>query len=841
MSPDEVKRATAGYLASGRLDAAALRDLLGSGGSDETLARIDAVRLALGEHQFGSTFVDDMARTLLPDTTADGGLLPTPPPEEPAGPERYALRELIGAGGIGEVWLAHDEVLDRDVAVKFLKPEAATSEEARSRFLYESQTTARLGHPGVIPVHDFGTLPDGRTFYAMRRISGRTLESLLGGLKVEDAKDVAAFPLLRLLGIFAQVCRAVAFAHDHRVLHRDLKPANLMLGGYGEVYVADWGLAKLVGQETPGVSAARDGEETSHGVVMGTLPYMSPEQIRGDNEGLTPASDVWSLGVILFELLTLRRPFQAQTHINLMFQIVSNEPPLASGVAPPGRDVPAPLEALVVEVLRRRPEQRPTALELAERVDAFLHGVEEQARREERARDLLERATELRDLYVKASDDIDSRIRGVEQTRGGFTLSTPRATRRTLWVREQRLAERTLEAEAQHTRALQLANQSLEELESPAARRLLADLYWSRALAAERSRDDASATFFRTLVEQHDDGAYADRLAKEGALTIEVPVPGAEVTLDRVVPLGPLLITETIAFAGQGELPIGSYIAHVSAPGHLAVRVPIEVGGGPVRRTIVPPRGFPGDDAFTFVSGGHYAIGGDPDAPEGLRERVVSLEPFLIGTYPVTLREYIELLDAVAEVDPARARGHAPRSNDGTVLYLQYDEEKRTYATPEEDSDGDAWSPEWPALFVNYADAVAYCEWRTRTEGVDFRLPTETEWEVAARGADHRIYPWGNGFDPTLCHMVDSSEGRPMPVPVGTYEFDRSPFGVHDMAGLVIEWTSSVRDGGDGQVSQRGGGFASPQSWCRAAARRANFPDEVFSMFGFRVARALPA
>ena len=837
---DDVRLSALRYLSGGQLDPVALRELIGHGPSQDTLARVDAMRAALAEAEFGATAADDMAGTLLP-SSFDGDFGSASMAGHPTGDDRYTLVERIGAGGIGEVWLARDELLEREVALKFLRPEAATSEEARSRFLYESQTTARLGHPGVIPVYDFGSLRDGRTFYAMQRISGRTLESVLQGLQGDEAADVAAYPLPRLLSIFAGICRAVAFAHDHGVLHRDLKPANLMLGAYGEVYVADWGLAKLVGAETPGVAARRSGAETSHGVVMGTLPYMSPEQIRGDNEVLAPPADVWSLGVILFELLTLRRPFRADTHINLMFQIVSNEPPSARASAPAGREVPVPLEELVHDALRRRPDQRPSAVELAERVDAFLHGVEELARREERARDLLERATQLRDLYLRASVEIDDRMRGLELTRGGFTLSTPRDTRRTLWVREQQLAERSLAAEAHHTRALQLAHQSLEESDNAEARRLLADLYWIRVQAAEGTRDLASAQFFRALVEQHDDGTYRDRLAQEGALDVQVAAPGAEVSLDRVVPLGPLLISEAGDFGERGTLPVGVYIAAVSAPGRMSVRVPVRVGGGPQVLAIDPPARFAGDEEFCFVNGGVYPVGGDPDAPECLRGREVTVASFLLGTHPVTLRRYVEFLDAVAATDPSRARSHAPRSNDGTVVYLPFDEESGRFTVPEADQDGDAWSPDWPALMVSHRDAEAYCAWRSERDGVGYRLPTEDEWEVAARGVDRRAYPWGNGFDPTLCRMVDSAETRPMPVPVGRYELDRSPFGVQDMGGLAIEWTATRRGGGEtAQVVQRGGGFSSPHSWCRAAARRANFPDQVFAVFGFRIVRALP-
>ena len=198
---------------------------------------------------------------------------------------RYAFVKELGRGGMGTVYLAEDKELDRLVALKVLHtPEG----ELRRRMIREAQIIARLEHPGIVPVHDIGTLPDGRFFYAMKYVRGSRLDEYAAqGSSLNDR-----------LRKFQAVCDAVAFAHAHGVIHRDLKPQNIMIGAFGEVLVMDWGIAKI--REDPRQSAAYN---TSDGTVIGTRDYMSPEQARGEVE-IDERADVYSLGVVLQFLLT---------------------------------------------------------------------------------------------------------------------------------------------------------------------------------------------------------------------------------------------------------------------------------------------------------------------------------------------------------------------------------------------------------------------------------------------------------------------------------------------------------------------------------------------------------
>ena len=214
---------------------------------------------------------------------------------------RYRLIERIGRGGMGAVFLAEDQTLGRRVALKVLDLPDETGDLA-ARLLREARILAQLEHPGIVPVHDAGSLPDGRVFYAMKYVEGRSLREHAESL--ESTAD--------RLRMFQKLCDAVAFAHSRGVLHRDLKPENVMIGPFGEVLVMDWGVAKLLreaaGSEAPPPSASGSAGDaprsgTRDGAVIGTPGYMSPEQARGDTSRLDGRTDVYSLGMILRFLL----------------------------------------------------------------------------------------------------------------------------------------------------------------------------------------------------------------------------------------------------------------------------------------------------------------------------------------------------------------------------------------------------------------------------------------------------------------------------------------------------------------------------------------------------------
>ncbi len=268
---------------------------------------------------------------------------------------RYELIEKIARGGMGTVYRVKDRELEREVAIKLLSDPQPRSEEI-ARMRREARILARLEHPGIVPIHDVGTLPDGRAFYAMKLVRGSRLDQYLE----------LNMPLPELLRIFGRICESVAFAHARGVIHRDLKPANIMVGPFGEVLVMDWGVAKYRGagvSQAAGAGAGADVSDdadgtadqrtanatadTSPGTVLGTPGYMSPEQARGQLERVDERSDVSALGAILYFMLTREVPDSAA--------------------------VPRALEAICRKALAREPAERYTDVgELAADVTRFL-------------------------------------------------------------------------------------------------------------------------------------------------------------------------------------------------------------------------------------------------------------------------------------------------------------------------------------------------------------------------------------------------------------------------------------------------------------------------------------
>jgi serine/threonine-protein kinase len=337
---------------------------------------------AVATHEVRSvldSIADADVRQSLADLTTHTRLpLPATVADETGSRQRYTLTRLHAQGGIGQVWLAHDEDLGRDVALKELRPDRSDSPTAVTRFLEEAKITGQLEHPGIVPVYELVRPREGPPCYAMRFVGGRTLADAIRGYhRKRQANQAGPLDLRELLTAFVGACNAVAYTHSRGVLHRDLKPTNVALGEYGEVLVLDWGLAKVLGQaEDPtsllpvALGPAAGNDRTQQGQVLGTPSYMAPEQARGRPDLVDKRSDVYGLGAILYETLTGEPPFSGADAPEVLRRVVQ-EP-----VVPPRQRVPRTppgLEAVCLKALAKGPEDRyPSARDLAQDVQRWL-------------------------------------------------------------------------------------------------------------------------------------------------------------------------------------------------------------------------------------------------------------------------------------------------------------------------------------------------------------------------------------------------------------------------------------------------------------------------------------
>ncbi len=337
------------------------------------------------------------------------------------GAERYRAEGVLGRGGMGLVSLRFDKRIGRRVAAKELRPDLDAGAGIQARFLREAQLQGQLEHPAIVPVHDLGVGPDGRPFFTMRNVRGATLKDILQGLAADAPEVIAKFSRHRLLSAFATVCLAVDYAHGRGILHRDLKPANLILGDYGEVYVIDWGVAKILGTpeqldqlasgDTPAPTAV-----THHGSLLGTPGYIAPEQLDGPSEVGVPA-DVYSLGAILFEILTLK-PLHDRGTISEVLASTREGADARPSVRTPDREVPPELEAACVRATALAPTARfASARELHATVQRYLEGERDLELRHARSAEHTRQAREAyqRALVAGVGDAIDARRRAMRE------------------------------------------------------------------------------------------------------------------------------------------------------------------------------------------------------------------------------------------------------------------------------------------------------------------------------------------------------------------------------------------------------------------------------------------
>jgi serine/threonine-protein kinase len=623
--------------------------------------------------------------------------------------DKYRIDEKIGEGGMGKVYKATHIHMDNTVAVKILHPHLASDQTALERFRREARAAAYIRHPNAVAVSDFGVTKDtGIAYLVMEFLEGLELRAKIKKKHHLDYEE--AFLIVH------QTCAALQAAHSKGIIHRDLKPDNIWLfrndEGVEHVKVLDFGIAKL--------KTSNSGNLTQHGMIVGTPYYMSPEQCRG--EELDARSDIYSLGVIIYEMLTGQVPFKAASPMGIALKHTQELPRPPHELRP---DIPEPIEQVVMHALEKERENRPgSATEIAQEFEAALYKA----------------GIELRTLGTRTPQSAFSLGSSVLTPPGGPTQTAAGAARPT----------------ADSLAAMRSSQQLTQQAYPPAT-----------------SARDQSPTF----------GEAA---------------PGLSATRKILfISLGALVVVALVAFlllrpdAGPISTP-------ANPPGQGEQETPV--------KPLTPPEGM------ALIPAGTFTMGYNGSEEESEKpEHEVPLQAFFLDVREVNIGDYYKFV---------KEKGYKYPSN---------------------------WSAQWkegnfteqearlPVTHVSWFDATAYAQWAGK------RLPTEKEWEYAARGTDKRLYPWGNRFDPELANGKVTGGAL---APVGSYPAGQSPFGILDMSGNVAEWTASDSfqypgSKGTQQAGKiiRGGGFKNSEAYLRTTTRVALAPNESEESIGFRCAK----
>ncbi|MBI3725822.1 SUMF1/EgtB/PvdO family nonheme iron enzyme [bacterium] len=605
-------------------------------------------------------------------------------------------------------------------------------------------------------------------------------------------------------------------------------------------------LAASLLPETNDVHVTRDGE------IVGTPAYMSPEQARGERE-LTTAVDIYALGAILYEVLCYRPPFEGKNALEVIKKVMAGDaaPPSKRGRGepePPPPAVPEELEKLCLQCLDRAAASRPAnAGEVSRRIEEYLEGSREHARRRARAAELASEGAELHASYLVACERHRfhiERARALAQELAPWRPIIEKGDVYAALASAARFLDES--AEGFHAAVARSQEALAFDPENENAKATLISLYLARLADAEHREDKVDALLFAGLARRLGAG---DAVQARGKVSLETEPKGARVRLHPLVdagepildPLSPLELGQTPL---ERDLDAGSYLLVIEREGFRDVRLSLRVRRDEETRIRVPlyTEAEIGE-GFIYVPPGPYLSGGEADTL-GETGRVRRDVPgFFVSRDPVISSEYVRFLADLAIADREAAHGRRPR--DGMTGPLFDGVEGLRFPRPrDKGGEGYTWDPKAPVVGISWDDANAYLKWRSALDERVYRLPSEVEWEKAARGGDGRAYPWGVRFDAALANLAGSREQGAGLAPVDAFALDRSPYGVRGCAGNVREW---VREG-DGSRDEhaalritRGGAWHDPPEAARVTFRDALPARDVANGVSFRAVASPPS
>lgn len=801
--------------------------------------------------------------------------------ETPHLPGRYEDLGAIARGGFGEVRRVRDTLLDRIVAMKVLHAKHADNEHNRQRFLNEVRITAQLQHPGIVAIHDRGELSDGRLWFTMKEIRGRTFHDVVGELHSSRTasgfeQTASGWTFRRLVDAFARMVQAVAYAHQCGIVHRDLKPENLMVGEFGEVLVMDWGLARNMASpndlHVSDRSKIQQPNLTHHGDILGTPAYMSPEQARGSSELHGPASDVYALGAVLYFLLSGKNPYLGHSSKEILDAVLAG-PPKAIKEA---TDLPLPPElCLLCEKAMQRniADRYPHAGVFWNELVAWLDGV----RLRDQALEALEQARQYEPEVARLRSEETNALKKARSLQNEIRPYDPIEKKLPAWDFEDDAKQAGQQAALAETKWLEAVHGALSiDRSLPEAHALLADHYRERLVEAELDHRDQDAARAEELLRIHDRGKHAAFLRGDGRLTLLTDPPGAEVFVDRFVLQQRRLVAVPEGMLGKTpllEVPLGrgSYLLRIRSPGRAEVKYPVVIERDGHWAGVAPgetepfPIYLPNENELgaddVYVPAGYSWIGGDVAAGQSFSRRRLWIDAFVIRRFPVTGAEYLEFLNDLVDLgreDEALAacpRAQIAQAENSNELAFQRGPDGKFSPLP--DREGLRFRADWPMVFVDWFGAMAFARWLAIRTHVQWRLPNELEREKAARGVDARLFPWGDALEPTFACVAEASSAKPSRVSIHEFPSDESVYGVRGLAGNTRDWCINLWTHEGPLVEHgrlcidiaasddpsfraiRGGAWPSSLSYSRSATRFGGRPDSHWPVVGFRLLRTI--